>query len=322
MKKFFPKKIPSVVGVLIGILVLFQTMLPLHRAQAVVPTWDASVLAQTISVVTNTVSIITNTLNTVTQLVSLNTKEYILDPLIRVLVFSTLQSMTDEVMGWITGDEGRGVGFVKNLEQELANEVAARAEEFADHLNGVNLCSINLKQYLQLRLSVPQIGNYRRLNPQLSCKLTGIVDDIENFYNDFNNGGWDAFLNVALIPENNFYGASFIAEQNSLLAQASAASTLSEKARLGAGFKGVQLTKKSEVCETVTDEEGGAELYCYTEQEVTTPGKLISESLNKSLNDTSFDSVLGADELSELIDAFFSDVINALLGQLLSGDLF
>lgn len=312
----------ALVGIFVICTALFAT--PFHRAYAVVPVFDSAlqtIAAEDLAIDT---AIAASSAITAAETTSLTTKEFSLDPLVRILVFTTLQTMTSQVTGWITGDEGRGVGFVKNLEQELTNAVDARAGEYLSRLATINLCSLNLKTYIQMKLGVPRVGNFRHLNPQLSCKLTGIVDNVENFYDNFDNGGWNAFLNVSLIPENNYYGASAIAEQNYLLAQASAANTLLEKAGLGTGFKGVQLTKQSEVCETVVlgDAEEEEELHCYTEEEVTTPGKLISESLGKSMNDIGFDSILGADELSELIDTFFSQVVNALLGQLLSGNLF
>ena len=281
---------------LIAILSMVGLTIPDHHAQAQLPVIDAGTA-------------------------SLVVKEYILDPAVRVLINTLLKTMTDEVLGWITGDEGRNVGFIKNLEQTAKDEVDLRAGEFLNHLAGVNLCSANLRAYLQMHLGLLD-GNFRFLNAQLSCKLTGIVDNIDRFYENFENGGWPAFISVGIIPENNYWGASLIAQQNMQFAQGSVANVLNQKIQANGWFQGVQLTKKSEHCEVLKDEEGMDEMHCYTEKEVTTPGKLISESLGKSIKDTPFDNVVSSDELSEMLDQFMSTVVNALINQLISGKLF
>ncbi len=42
---------------------------------------------------------------------------------------------------------------------------------------------------------------------QFSCSLTGIVDNIEGFYDNFSEGGWDGWYSMTQVSSNNPYGA-------------------------------------------------------------------------------------------------------------------
>ncbi|MES2213820.1 MAG: hypothetical protein V4465_00290 [Patescibacteria group bacterium] len=44
------------------------------------------------------------------------------------------------------------------------------------------------------------------------CSITGIKGNIENFYNDFSAGGWDAWFSMTQTPTNNPYGAYLTAK--------------------------------------------------------------------------------------------------------------
>ena len=245
-------------------------------------------------------------------------KEYLGDTALKAIVAAIVRVTTRVMVDWITANEGRDVGFIKNFEQYFFEEIDARAGEFLSHLRGVNLCSSRLRARLDFMLGLPSY-NFRYLRPQLECTLTDIIANIEDHYNDFNRGGWPVFLTNTLVPQNNHFGAGVLAEINFENSRAAAAWALDRNTTANEGFKGVGLPIPSRRCEAVDtggDEEPAEN--CYTEWNITEPGALVSQSLKKSIEDTSLEQLLPIDEISEAV----SLIVNTLLNQLLSGRLF
>ncbi|MEK9195201.1 MAG: hypothetical protein AAB975_02405, partial [Patescibacteria group bacterium] len=244
-------------------------------------------------------------------------ERYVIYPAIRVLIMTLIQTMTEDILGWIKGDGGRGVGFVKNLEQNAFTEANLQAGEFLNHVSGIDLCSADISKMIRLTINVP---GYQHLGAQLGCTLTGIIDNVDRFYQDFNNGGWPAFVGIAVDSQNNAIGASMIAEVNFAARKGSAAKALQDRLNRGSGFEGVTLTKKSTVCEAPS-ESGGAEFlgfdpvpFCYTQEVDTTPGGVVADALNTQLNHVGLDmgiAELGA--VSQEIDGAISAIITALM---------
>src|SRR3989344_9027084 len=46
---------------------------------------------------------------------------HIMKPLVRILVQQLLQATTNQIVGWIQGNNGRNVGYVKNPQQFFKN---------------------------------------------------------------------------------------------------------------------------------------------------------------------------------------------------------
>lgn len=131
-------------------------------------------------------------------------KKWILDPAARVVIRALLQATTQQIVSWINNDGGKNVGYVKNLEQALRREADLAGGEFLNNLSGINLCG-NLRAYLNITLRTPP------LQQRLGCSVTDIVRNVDNFYRDFQQGGWPAFIRISLEPQNNPYGAYMIA---------------------------------------------------------------------------------------------------------------
>ncbi|MDP3779414.1 MAG: hypothetical protein Q8R30_05230 [bacterium] len=303
----------------IALICACQILVPLHLAHAAgLPVIDVAHIAETVyktikdgiyqayNLAKNTITAIAT--NKLSYEYSLN--EYLLKPLLRAAVFALVQASTNQIVSWIKNDGGSGVGFVKDFEGALVKEVDGRAGEFLNRLIGADLCSVNLRQFLKINLSTPDFNN---VGAQFKCSLTGIVDNVDNFYKDFNNGGWPAFVAISNNPQNNFYGATMMAQLNLQAAKGSAAAAFQQKLQDSGGFLGVQLKKKSEVCEPPP--EAGLDPVCYTKLISTTPGKLISESLDQSLNKAGFNFLNG--EAGSIIDGAINQIMNAMVQRLI-----
>ncbi len=302
-----------------------QISVPLYHAQAIVPVLDSAAVA---AINTAATQAQTTAEKAATELKLVEAKKeaelkrlenqsylekYVLYPAIRVLIFTLIQTITNQTVAWIKGDEGGNVGFVKNLEQNAYDEANARAGEMLSHIAGINLCSVNLQKILKIQLTTP-FGDFKHLNAQLQCTLTGIVDNVDHFYQNFNNGGWPAFVGIAVNSQNNAVGAGLIAELNFQAAKGSALDALKTRISTGSGFQGVTLKKKSQVCEWLPDVQ---DYTCYTQTTNTTPGAVVSDALNTSLNHVGIDiGIAEATAISNAVDAAITAIINALAQRL------
>ena len=185
-------------------------------------------------------------------------------------------------------------------------------------MTGINLCSANLKKFVKLNLSIP---TYNNINPQLACTLTGIKGNVDNFYNDFNQGGWATFVEIAANPQDNGFGATLIAQGNFEAAKNAAGNDAQKKLELGRGFQGVQLTKESDKCEWIPalTEHGVTEpgrLDCYKVKVATTPGNVIADALNTNLNKAGLD-FMNAESVN-IIDNAVNTIMTAVVQRLMT----
>lgn len=236
----------------------------------------------------------------------------------KAIASAILRSLTQSIITWIQGGEPN---FIGNLESYLRNELDFRAGQFLNNLAGVNLCG-NIGVYLQLHLG----GRPRGLSQQLGCTLTNIVDNVNHFFGDFRYGGWPAFLRVGLDPRANPFGAWIIAYDAKLQAEASIASKIHNEFIAGNGFLGLKKCEEITIDNpddlkevTIVDDETGEPTTITipatrTECTATTPGKLVSDMLSKSVG-IDLDSVVNAHEIEEAINAIFT----ALVGRMISG---
>lgn len=143
-------------------------------------------------------------------------QDYILKPAVRIVVRQLLQETTNMIVRWIQGNNGSNVGYVKNPQQFFRNVADKAGGEFLNQLSGVNLCG-NIGAFLQISLRTPPT-----LQQKLACSLTNIVQNVNSFYRNFNNGGWRAFISASVEPQNNPYGAYLLALQAKVDAESSA----------------------------------------------------------------------------------------------------
>lgn len=247
---------------------------------------------------------------------------YILKPAARIVVRALLIAATNQIVAWIQGGGGSNVGFVKNYEKELRRQVDARAAEFLNHLTGINLCG-NIGAFLRVSLRVP-----RQLREQVECTVTQIIANVEDFYQNFSNGGWPVFAEIAANPQNDPYGAYLLALDAKLATEISTRQRVEVGVSTGSGFLGFRVAK-GEKCEPIsrpTQDPTGGEApggipivtkheegtFCYTEYETRTPGQIIHDQLSKSLG-TGIDFAISAKDFDEAIAVIITALINRLL---------
>lgn len=223
-------------------------------------------------------------------------KESIIDVAVKAAVNAMLRTLTTSTVNWI---QGGGGNFVMDLQQELGRQLDLRMGEYLNQLSGINLCG-NLGAYLQINLR--SYGG--RLSQVMGCTLTGIVANVQGFFTNFQNGGWQAFARVTLVPENNPYGAFMIAEHERIIREASITESVKNTYLSGSGFLGTQK------CYQVSTGDIGADgdTIMTTKCDATTPGDTVAGMLKDAIG-TDNENLIAADEVAELVNAVFGALV-------------
>ncbi|MFA5838704.1 MAG: hypothetical protein WC849_02095 [Candidatus Paceibacterota bacterium] len=145
--------------------------------------------------------------------IALWVKDYILDPLAYAFINALTAEMTREAKNWITGNNytgpggGKTGGFVTNS-QSFFEKVGDRALGEFIQQKVPSFCSpfqVSIQGYLRTKYKSNAYSdrNY--------CTFTETKENMERAYNNFtqnfNNGGWERWVNVTVNPINNPYGA-------------------------------------------------------------------------------------------------------------------
>jgi len=242
----------------------------------------------------------------------------------RILVRQITQSIVD----WINSGFEGNPSFVQNPQKFLTGVADRTIGEFIFGSDLAFLCD-PFKINVQLSLGL----QYRPFKDQINCTLTGILKNTENAYNDFtsgnfiNGGGWDSWLQMTTIPQNNQLGAMILAQ-----------------AEMDARIGDIQLAKRDElnwsggllsmkkcvsidtgetyygdsfyhsVSSTVTGREDLAVTENYGEDicDTVTPGSWISNQAQK-ITSLDLDRLGMADEINEIVGALANFLITKVM---------
>ncbi len=256
--------------------------------------------------------------------------ELVKELLIRAAADRIIKELTASIVDWINSGFEGGPSFLTNTDQFL-QETADIA--IGDMLKGSALAFLCDPFKIQVKLSLGL--QYQPFQETISCTFTSALANAEGAMNDFmrgdfiGGGGWDSWLQITTVPQNNQMGAMILAqsELDARIADGKASATM--ELNWGQGFMSYnkctdangrvtygtnvrsKLTAARPSGATTTREitapsDGGGEVNC----EVLTPGTTIANKLNWS--DT---SVIRKSELANSIDA----ITNALVNQVIQG---
>lgn len=242
----------------------------------------------------------------------LNKKEQCIDGLLTAAAKIAIKSVTSSIINWInSGFEGDPT-FLGNpgaFFADIANEVSGL---FIQDLGLAGLCDPFRPQIL---IALAQA----REQPRFKCTLLDVVDNFENFQNDFSQGGWPAWIQMTQYPQNNPYGlyAITLDTQNRLINNA--LSLKQDELAQGKGFLSIRSCAswdpQYEYAEDKSTYTGAAKdggIKGCEFAEVTTPGDVISSQLNHALGSPLRQAEL-ADEISESLTTIFNTLINKLI---------
>lgn len=275
---------------------------------------------------------------------SLQVKEYVLDPLANLAAQTIIRAMTQQILGWIQGNDS---GFVQNFDQAFRQAADQAGGEFLNKITGLNLCG-NIGAFINISLRTPG------LRQRVECTVTDIVKNVQNFYRNFSQGGWPAFIRISLEPQNNPAGAFLIALDAKIEAENRARQRIG-RADKAEGFLGFRVPvqkncvtvssnitqKDADVATGLSVDPGQKKLtvvgpgpkdidpinkVCETEYETKTPGEVFAKGLKDSIY-SGLDSAKLADEINEAIASILTALLNKVIasssgsgGGVISGD--
>ncbi|MDP2696217.1 MAG: hypothetical protein Q8O87_03150 [bacterium] len=198
-----------------------------------------------------------------------------------------LDMMVDQIVQWVQG--GGDPKFVTDWGGFLRDAGQAAAGDFAKELGLGFLCdSFSAK----IRIS---LQNSRPFSQRADCTLDDIVGNIQNFANDFRNGGWIAYTE-SLKPQNNYYGALLMAMEERERRVGTAQSAARDEAISGGGFIGIR----------------GAD------GTISTPGAVLGATIAKAVG-SDIDYIVNADQLASYVAAIADALVNRLIKEGVNG---
>lgn len=243
---------------------------------------------------------------------ALRKKEENLDVAARCIARQLFDGSITGMLGIVrTGGRDGAAAYVKDWRNFQANAEYRGEDIFRAILSNTQLCNYmgqgikNLFGVTSRRTIPPntqtRIGNLDPYQLRASCTMPSNFS-ITNYQRDFaGNGGWDAWSRM-LEPQNNYYGALLMAQDEVAKQRNLESSADTNEAISGQGY-----TAKREACKTT-----GNVPRCTVLGTVLTPGSTLSDAVN-----TTFQSELNwlanSDELNEVIASLIERFVNRLL---------
>jgi len=252
---------------------------------------------------------IQNTLQTISAQF-LEQKEIVWDGLFFDIAQQALQQMTSSMLEWINSGNDGEPAFITDLDKYLTDAGDKVAGEFiyGDELS--TLC-----EPFKIDVTVAAAESYAKevhgsFKDEVACTLDKYSNDPAAFLKgDFNSGGWGAWFEVVLNPQNTPIGAKLMVEAETRELVEKEQEIKLQEANWGDGF----IAQK--VCSTVGSGDSAKE-QCYT----STPASIIRDQAAFSLQIPAL-RLIQADEMNEVMSSLFGNLanqaitgINGLLG--------
>lgn len=231
-----------------------------------------------------------------------------------------IHTLSQQIISWIrTGNLDGGPLFVTDWENFLLEAIDQASGLFLEELNLTQLCepfSLSIK----IGLSNGVVGNGGRgvpFNKRAHCTISDAMNNLQNFYNNFANGGWDRWLQISQEPSNNPYmsfliGIEALENRRQIASQKNFFEALASQGLLG--------TKE---CEPATTETEAGDVPLGEKCTITTPGKAVEEELADVLG-INLEQLNLADEIDEILMALLQNLLQQILfaaGGVLSSDI-
>ena len=224
-----------------------------------------------------------------------------------------LDWLVDQIVIWIQG--GGEPKFVTNWRTFLDDAVNVGVGEVINQSNFQFLCS---PFRLQVQLSLLPVPRFQE---RISCTLDQVVDNIEDFYNDFSKGGWIAY-NEMWQPQNNYYGQILLFYDEAMMKGLAAKEAAEKEALAGGGFRGPKQCKIETEWDAEEIRANGYEpedfglikdstgRYCAMEDlEESTPGSLVGRVAGEALTS----DIRWAENVKSWVAAIINAVVNRLI---------
>lgn len=203
-----------------------------------------------------------------------------------IVMHQVLNMLTNQLIKWIQG--GGTPQFVSDWKGFLKDAADKSAGLFIDKYLGMGyLCE---PFDMEIKIALLEVEDFET---RVACSVSDIVENIEDFYNDFSRGGWKGWLELTK-PQNNFYGGYLLAQDEKVdRANKAREASLNEAASSG-GFLSVKACIKGNVggsteecndkdsCKSLKEE--FPESFFCDKEIVVTPGSVLADITSKAIN--------------------------------------
>lgn len=235
-------------------------------------------------------------------------KECIFDGLAVVIREVLIASLTRSIVNWINNGFDGEPAFITDLEGFMLD---VGDQVLGTYIVGAGLALLCSPFNIDVRIALA-LDYYSSSRDQVSCTLTGVIQNVEDAFGDFSSGNmWDQWLQFSINPNNNAYGSFLSARQDIRLSVSNAQGTQLEVIGWGSGFMSF------EICDdylpaTATNNPSIANAAPIRKCKIGTPGSVINEQLNVTLG-SGFRQLELADEINEIIGALLGQLMNQVL---------
>lgn len=249
-----------------------------------------------------------------------------------ILKKQLLDMMVDQIVNWIQG--GGDPKFITDWPGFFREAVDQAGGKFLQKMNLSQLCS-PFKGLLSAGfIPIPTFTT------RTSCTLTQVGVNLENFLKSFENGGWVAWNEMVLKPQNNVYGAYILAWDQYEIEKSAAEKSKAAEAQAGRGFLGVKeclewdSSRAIELCGEVysdctaqgTSGEQCAQLekQCYDQNQVCkkertkTPGSVVGDLAAEAVG-ADIKWLVNAKDFKAYVAAISNAILNRMFAEGLSG---
>ena len=189
-------------------------------------------------------------------------KEDLVKSLRDVIAKRIIDYIVDQTIVWIQG--GGQPKFVTDWDGFLKDAANIAFDQVIKDVGLAQLCS---PFKLQVQISLLPVQQFQQ---RIDCTLDDVVKNIEDFYNDFEKGGWIAY-NETWQPQGNYYGEMLMIHDEMLMRGALAKEAAQNEALAGKGFLSVKKCLEQ-------DEEGTC-----IKEEIVTPGDTVGVAVASAI---------------------------------------
>lgn len=247
------------------------------------------------------------------------------DSIAWLLAREILHIFTQEMVSWIrTGQFGGGPLFTTDLVGELFNAADNAAGHFLAQYASeewYNLLCAPFRPHIYLALGSGRVPYIERAR----CTVTDIVDNLEDFYTDFSNGGWAAWFST-IEPQNNPYGLYLLSLEEKEQREREVTFDIRHNFLAGQGFIGLKKCAEGALLPPLHPQNPTPTKEFCTKYVTVTPGKVVEDQLIEALG-KDVQKLGVADEINEILVEVFSQLLSWIVsggsggGGLLEADL-
>lgn len=242
---------------------------------------------------------------------SLKQKEGCSDAIAYALAKSLIAAMTRSIVDWINNGFDGDPLFVTDPQGFFRDVLDQATGIFFIELGQTQICEPLRAPIIKLLFTAPYFD-------RVQCTLSTVIQNIDDFYTDFRNGGWAAWIQINE-PQNNIYGLAYLTADELQRQRAERERNARDEVDQGQGYIGFKKCVKY-AQETITYEDENGIVQTETrdnkdlcEKETTlTPGQVVAAQMNFVATTPGRQAEL-VDEINESVALIFDTLLKKLL---------